>query len=1196
MKIKLLLLFFVFSIPFYGQTGFQEKIAIGDPHATLRPQLVRVGDLDGDKDLDVITFGSELNWYENVDGLGSFGTKKTIAATNGGAGALFTFDFDKDGDLDVLVSVSNKLTIYKNNGSGSFTAAQTFTLGTASITPAVLSDIDSDGNIDIVCYYNNEVPLITEPKLVWFKNNGSGTFGTEQVITSNRNDLLNGSLLHTDDLDGDGNQDIIIGYRDYSKIAWLKNTDGKGTFSAPKIITTSARGVSSINTADIDYDGDKDIIYTSTYDNQVIGYKNQDGLGNFTDKTIILSNAPETSTLLVTDINKDNKVDIVYTSKNEIGWMNNTTGSGDFGAKQIITNQAYGVKAVVMGDIDGDGKNDLISASYDDEKIAWYKNIDEKGTFGRQEIVARRIQNPTNVFPGDFDGDHDIDLLVSSKDDAKLAWLENTDGKGFYGKQHIITESVEVGNITPYSYPVDIDGDGDLDIVTVKRNVLFWYENDGLGNFKTEHIINNKTTGTITIIRSQDMDGDGDMDVVCGVYASHRISWYKNIDSKGTFGSELIITDTGGNNGSLTSFEIADMDGDKDMDIIAASYSVDTYYYKNTDGLGNFKETHMSIFGPLYSVYPADMDGDGDKDIVGVSLSGGYPFDAVVWYENIDGKGNFTIKHDISTLTIQGVSIHAADIDNDGDMDVFTASGDSKAGLIAMYENKGKGVFAPMQIIQQISNYFKGVYVNTADVDNDGDIDVLGVLGYGSTIGKVSVFENLGPLHNTIQGKVLIDADSNGCSNADIKGSNLMVISDNGSNSFATFTDQNGAFTAATTEGNFTTSITSKLPEYFAANPKSHTFKFTGMNNSYSADFCIAPIGQINDLNVSLYPVIEDLRPGFGTRYSIVYRNIGTTTSNGTVKLEYDKSKLSFLTATENIASQTSGSLTFDFKNLKPFETKTIDLEFKVFAPPAVNINEKVISTVSIIPDSGDDHTQEDNIFIVDQTVIGSYDPNDITCIEGSQVPIEEADEFLHYIIRFQNTGTASAINVRVQNVLDSKLDWTSMELESLSHPGKVEIKDGKEIKFIFDKINLPDSTKDEPNSHGFIAYKIKPLKNVAAGDIVNNKADIYFDFNPKIITNTAATKFTNTLSVAENNANQYNIYPSPTTGLLNVQANEMIEKVSLIDINGHVIKEFQFDTPALSAQLDITHFAQGIYFLKIKSDKGTTNRKIIKK
>jgi hypothetical protein len=1191
MKTKLLVFFLLaVSTKFFGQTGLAEHIVTGISYTTNTPELVKAADLDGDGDVDVVTFGRGLNWYENVDGEGSFGEKKVILGSTGTiGGALHTVDFDHDGDIDILGSLNNVLTIYKNDGIGNFSIMVTYTLGLSTTIRPFPEDMDADGDMDIVCFYTTSAPAF-QGKIVWFANTGAGTFAPEQIINNNSSDLIGTSLTQAADLDGDGDKDIIIGYPNYSKIAWLKNT-GNNIFNPPVTITTSAPGLSSITTSDLDGDGDKDIISTIATDNQVAWYKNVDGLGVFTDENILVSNATASNTVLITDINNDNTNDIIYTGTNEIGLMSNT-GGAVFGSQQLITNKAYGVRSIILADIDGDGKQDLVSASQSDEKVAWYKSLDGNGSFGRQVVIARLSESVNNVYPGDFDGDNDIDLLVNSQNDAKLTWFENVNGLGFYGKEHVITEEVDVSNFTPIAYPSDLDGDGDMDIAVRKDAVLFWYENDGQGNFIIQHTIN--ASSTATIIRSADFDGDGNMDLVCGVYNSNKISWYKNLGG-GTFGTEHIIEPSNGNDGSLTSLEIADMDGDGDKDIIASSYTYFTNYYKNTNGLGTFVNQNELELERMYSIYPGDMDGDGDKDIIGVATLGGGGFDAVVWYEN-NGLGHFTATHAISTANIHGRSIHAADIDNDGDIDVITGGGTTTEAQYVWYSNNGNGTFAAGRVILNLLNLTEGRCVNTADVDNDGDNDILTVINYNgnSTMGKVSVFENLGLLGNTIQGKVLIDSDSNGCTSADLKGSNLLVISDNGTHSFSTFTDQNGYYHVATTAGNFTTAITSQLPDYFVSNPASYTFNFSGLNNTAQGDFCVAPVGLVNDLDISIYP-LNIPRPGFSARYRVVYRNKGTTTSGGTINFEYNNNKISFLTASQAVSSQTINTLTFDFINLHVFETRTIDVNFTVFSPPVTNINDHVITNVTINPVLADE-TVADNNFTLYQTVVGSYDPNDITCLEGNQVPIEDADKFLHYIIRFQNTGTAKAINVRVENALDSKLDWTSMQLESLSHNGRVEINDGSEVKFIFNNINLPDSITDESHSHGFIAYKIKPLDNVVVGDVINDTADIYFDFNPPIITNTASTQFVDLLSVSESNADKFSIYPNPTNSLLNIQGNTIIDKVSLIDINGRILKEFHFNTPTLAAQLELTDLITGIYFLKIKSDQGDTTRKIIKK
>ncbi|MGK4567117.1 FG-GAP repeat domain-containing protein [Flavobacterium sp. 3HN19-14] len=219
--------------------------------------------------------------------------------------------------------------------------------------------------------------------------------------------------------------------------------------------------------------------------------------------------------------------------------------------------------------------------------------------------------------------------------------------------------------------------------------------------------------------------------------------------------------------------------------IIASSYSMDTFYYRNTDGLGTFEQQYMSVFGAMQSVYPADIDGDGDRDIVGISALGGGGFDAVIWYENSDG--HFTEKHDITTLEVHGESIIAADLDNDGDTDVLTADGHPyTTGQLAWYENSGNGSFSPQKIIQQVADYTVPSCVNVADIDNDNDMDVLSVFGYDAnyTLSKVSVFENLGEQGNEITGKVTLDTNANGCTADDVKGSNIMVISGNAGNTW----------------------------------------------------------------------------------------------------------------------------------------------------------------------------------------------------------------------------------------------------------------------------------------------------------------------------------------------------------------------------------------------------------------------------
>ena len=443
--------------------------------------------------------------------------------------------------------------------------------------------------------------------------------------------------------------------------------------------------------------------------------------------------------------------------------------------------------------------------------------------------------------------------------------------------------------------------------------------------------------------------------------------------------------------------------------------------------------------------------------------------------------------------------------------------------------------------------------------------------------------------HNTINGNIRFDLDNNGCGSSDLPMSNLMIVSNNGTDNFATFTQSNGDYLFYTTEGDFITTITTSLPNYYSANPSTQNNTFTGFENNFIADFCIEPNQTVSDVNISLIPPIE-ARPGFNAMYQIVYKNLGTTQLNGNVTLEFDETKLSFQIASETVSIETSNTLAFDYVNLNPFETKTIDLEFYVFAPPEVNNGDILNFTASINPIAGD-LTVEDNIFTLYQVVTGSYDPNNITCLEGDEILLTDVSKYLHYVVRFQNTGTASAINVVVKNILDDNLDWSTLQLESLSHNNRVAIKNGNEIEFIFENINLPDSTTDEPNSHGFIAYKIKPNTDIALGDIILNKADIFFDFNTPIETNVATTTIVNTLAVKENILLDFSVYPTPTESILNIKSKTKIIKIEIYNKLGQKIKE------TTENQIDISNLTQGLYFLKAEDINGDYGvKKIVKK
>jgi len=444
--------------------------------------------------------------------------------------------------------------------------------------------------------------------------------------------------------------------------------------------------------------------------------------------------------------------------------------------------------------------------------------------------------------------------------------------------------------------------------------------------------------------------------------------------------------------------------------------------------------------------------------------------------------------------------------------------------------------------------------------------------------------------YNEIYGKVKFDSNLDGCDVTDTNVPNKLVVTDNGSESFATFTQDYGDYLIYTNEGNFTTEFSLNRPSYIDATPSDFTNTFTGFNNTFEANFCTIPTQSENDLTVSLVP-LNQVRTGLSAFYQIVYTNNGTSSISGSLDLNFDSTKLSFVSANPSENTNSGSTISFNFDSLNPFETRAIDLEFQVFAPPVVNLGDELQYNVSITPLSGD-YTLNDNTYVLSQTIVDSYDPNDIHILEGSEIMYADKEKSLHYVIRFQNTGTADAINVVVKNVLDTNLDWTTIELETTSHPSRVAITNGRKVEFIFENIYLPDSTTDEQGSHGFIAYKVKAKPDVAVNDIIPNKADIFFDLNAPIETNTAITKFVTTLGVKEENKLIFNVYPIPAKGVLQIKSSNTIAKIEIYTKIGQlVITDFNVDS------VDVSNLVDGVYFCKITDLKDNVEvKKIIKK
>jgi hypothetical protein len=244
----------------------------------------------------------------------------------------------------------------------------------------------------------------------------------------------------------------------------------------------------------------------------------------------------------------------------------------------------------------------------------------------------------------------------------------------------------------------------------------------------------------------------------------------------------------------------------------------------------------------------------------------------------------------------------------------------------------------------------------------------------------------------------------------------------------------------------------------------------------------------------------------------------------------------------------------------------------------------------------------------IDERVITcGYDPNDKTPDPlgvGEFGYIAPDTETIEYLVRFQNTGTDTAINVVIKDQFDENLDWNSFELLGYSHDIELAMSVDGEISFIFNDIMLPDSNVNEIASHGFVKYKVDLLPGLPLETSIFNTAYIYFDLNPAVVTNTAI----NTLHVVIDDASidelaserHVLVYPNPFTETTTVYFGEDLtnHSIQIVDPLGKLV----YSSTTLTGnkiEIEASSLTEGMYILLLienESNQVISNAKLMVK
>lgn len=353
-----------------------------------------------------------------------FGSPNIISSAATDVAEISPADLDGDGDIDVAAALTsmNRVVWYQRNSNSTFTQ-RILDSNMRNVTSVHTADLDGDGDMDVVAGAPGALPFGSSSALRVYRNNGGGSF-TPITIPQQVSYLWN---LTTDDIDGDGDLDIVIGLGfSFDQIGWFPNQGGLSFGSVRAISAGSASGNEprDVHTADVDGDGDTDVVACFYLSNEVVWFRNNNGVGTSWSR-IRVSGASGARNVRTADMNDDGILDLVTTSvlDRTVGWFRGT-GGGGFSARQVISTQNSEYRGLHLADVDQDGDLDVFTTSETNNRVDWYENLGG-GSFSTSHVITNAMTGANHVNSADMDGDGVLDILASAPGNNRIVWYEN---------------------------------------------------------------------------------------------------------------------------------------------------------------------------------------------------------------------------------------------------------------------------------------------------------------------------------------------------------------------------------------------------------------------------------------------------------------------------------------------------------------------------------------------------------------------------------------------------------------------------------------------------------------------------------------------------------------------------------------------------------------------------------------------------
>ncbi|MCP4696265.1 MAG: hypothetical protein GY862_05395 [Gammaproteobacteria bacterium] len=765
-----------------------------------------LADIDNDGDLDAFigAYDGTVHYYENTGSTtGAVFTERTDTANPLGevdveqSSVPFLADIDNDGDLDAFIGAGGKVSYYENTGSTNraiFTERTgTNPLGWISsyyymwndLVP-FLADIDNDGDLDAF--------IGAGGKVSYYENTGSavGPIFTRSY-TYNPLDGVNVGQLFLVDMDNDGDLDAFIGtvkvQEDDATVRYYKNTGSADRAVFTEYTDTTANPLGGIDMkyayaapflADMDNDGDLDA-FIGAHDGVTRYYENTGD----TEEAVFMERTDTANPLggmyvgqdnkaspFLADIDNDGDLDVFIGS-----WNNSTThyyeniGRTDRPVFTRRTGTANPLEVVegrnilFLADMDNDGDLDAFINSVDN-MVDYYENTGsaDRAVFTKRTGTANPLDGISSYHTclADMDNDGDLDAFVGT-----AGYYENTGSadKAVFTKRTDTANPLSGADAGNVPFLADMDNDGDLDAFIGADITVYYYENTGNagGAVFTKRTDTANPLGGVfleaggSIPFLADIDNDGDLDAFIGAFDG-KVHYYKNTASMGG----MFFTERTDTANPLAGVEIgfnyvpslADMDNDGDLDAFIGTNDGTVYYYENTGNADGPVFTQRTNTGnPLGGIdvgsdsapFLADMNNDGDLDVFIGFLT--YFENPVRYYENMGNATEPVFPQRMGTVNpLAGLDAYAsflADMDNDGDLDAFIR----RFNTLRYYENTGNATRAVFTKHTDTANFLGGMEdVDSyrapflADMERDGDLDAF----IGAKDGMVYYYENTG--------------------------------------------------------------------------------------------------------------------------------------------------------------------------------------------------------------------------------------------------------------------------------------------------------------------------------------------------------------------------------------------------------------------------------------------------------------------